>query len=526
LPLTELRAARKIWEWHYRFEQDKELKELADGCEKYYRQDPLAGVFHVLFSFDSYEETLEKANELGEQMGASWSAGKIREFLQRAQQFAPKKDQYFNILPIAERAASHWDANKEIPVFVYTALASQTDAIEFAFAATMLNYRLRMLRKSGRQETLKADLQKAIDPDLAPEDKAILLIHLYSRPHPLSTGILTLIDLEFAIRQIDVVGAALKPANRCQILAGMHHVNWESVRSHCGETFKAAEENEKLNCFAALFEAFHFLDLFRKDYPVLGVQKLHFDWLLELMVVLPDLDKIGEYREHEFSQLIQRFGRKPLGWLLSVLAARIAVGKAEEAGDGEPFKLVPTRFRLTMFVLELSPTSEQSELEREQAGTLLEYATRRDLLGYILPQYAADIDPRGTVVPKLVTSRIESLVTKDRDSVCEWARFAGYYGFNSPPWKEIAKIAVMSSRDLPERDRISVFVELLPREIKSSSYPAGEMDPRPERELIARKGELQDETDSDLLRFRRWHLEFAQSNYDHALALYNERNEQ
>ena len=52
------------------------------------------------------------------------------------------------------------------------------------------------------------------------------------------------------------------------------------------------------------------------------------------------------------------------------------------------------------------------------------------------------------------------------------------------------------------------------------------MDPRPEQDLLARKREMHEETNADLIPFRQWHLAMAQSEFDRAVALYKEENEQ
>ncbi len=526
LAIAEVRAARELWEWHYKFEGDEELKKLASECEEYYQRHPLAEAFHVFFSFELYEEVAKKAAEVGEQMGTTGTRQAIRDFLQQAQEFAPARTDFGNILPVAEHAASHWDANSELPAFTHMALASQAEGLEFAFAVSMLNRRLRMLRESNRSEALNSELYSAIQATPTPEAKARLLSSLYSRPHPLLTGILTVTDLEFAAAQMDAVGSVLKPWIKCQVLAGMHHTNWGKAKSLCDETYRTAAEEDRLTCFAALLDALHFLDLFRNDHPMLAIKKTHFDWLLDLMVTLQDLDKIGEYRQHELEQLVGRFGRRDLAWFLAVLNARIHTAEAKGQSETESFKLVPTRHRLTMYVHEVSPAATPSDSVLQQVNTILGYTIRKDMLGYILPQYAADLDPHGAVIPRLVASRIKSLNPKDKDSIWIWARFAGYYGFNSPPWKQLAKASVTASSGLPPRDKRSVFVVLLPQEIKSSNYPAGEMDPRWEQELLARKREMQEETDPDLVQFRQWHLAMAQADFDQALGQYKEENEQ
>ena len=156
---------------------------------------------------------------------------------------------------------------------------------------------------------------------------------------------------------------------------------------------------------------------------------------------------------------------------------------------------------------------------------LLNYSERKDTIGYILPRYAAEVDPAGLIMPGLIVARIQS-AGNNKELIWNWARFAGYYGFGFPAWQIIARATVAASEQLPTRDRDSIYVLLLPQELKSSSYPAGQMDPRPAEELEIRKRELAGEADESLLPFRKWHLAMAQSEYDQTVARYREENDQ
>lgn len=525
LGLEELRAARELWEWHYRFEKDEELKRLACECEEHYQRHPLSEKFHVFFSSELYEEAEKKAAEIGEKLGKGGSHKEIFQFLQEAREFAPARADFGNILSIARHAAPHWENNSELVTFTQLALASTPKDLEFAFAVAMLNCRLRILRESNRADELNSELKNAIQSASTPEAKASLMSSMYSRPHPLLTGILTGADFEFTASYFETTESMLKPSDWCRIFVGMHHVNWEKIKVTCDGIFNASPEGEKLKCFGAFFEAFHFLDLFQKDWPRLGMKKEHFDWLLDILVVLPDLEKVGEYIPHEFEKLAERFGRRDLAWLLAVLDRRIQIAESKTSDLEDSFKLIPTRNRLTAYVNRVLSKGAPNDLAIQHFKTLLGFAERKDMLGYILPQYVVDLDPYGSVVPTLVESFITSLNVKDKEAIWIWIRFAGYYAFNSSPWRRIAKTASLVAKDFGTREKSTIFAELLPKEFKSSNYPAGEMDPQPERDLNARKRELQEETDADLIPFRQWHLAMAQAEFDHALARYKEENE-
>ncbi len=526
MDIGELRSARELWEWHYRFEEDSEIKSLAVDCESCYQRNPLVATFHVLFSFELYEEAAKKASELGAQFGATGTRESIALFLRQAQEFAPEGADSSNIFSVGDRAAVEWQTNRELKSFTRDVFASKTEGFEFAFAVSMLNRRLRTLRESNRAEDLKSELQDAVQSPAIAEAKVTLMLRLYSRPHPLLTGILTSADLEFVLSALENASCVVKPSDQCRILAGMYHVNWSKVSGLCNAAIDSTSEEDKANCFVTVFETFHFLDLFRRELPSLGMQKKHFDWLLDKLVMLPDVDHIGEYRQHEFGQLVQRFGQRDLDWLLAVIKARIHISNGKSEEGEETFKMVPTRHRLTIYVSRVDSTRDPSPSEIERMGVLLEYAERKDTLGFVAPQYAEDLDPNGVVIPGLVASKIESLNPKRKDTIWNWSRFAGSYGFNSPAWRQIAKAALRACAGFSPRDRDSIFVQLLPQGIKSSEYAVGEIDPRPERDLNIRKREMQEEKDEDLVVLRQWHLHMAQAEFDHALARYKEESEE
>ncbi len=526
LDIGELRSARELWEWHYRFETDCEIKNLAVECETYYQRNPLVESFHVLFSLESFQEAARKAAELGAQIGATGTRKSITRFLRQVQEFASERADLSNLLSVGDHAAADWQTNSELKSFTLDAFGYRTEGLEFDFAISLLNRRLRTLRESNRAEELKSELRDALQSAATSEAKVNLMMRMYSRPHPLITGVLTSADLEFVLSTLKNGSCVIKPPDQCRILAGMYHVNWPNVGGLCDDIFDSASDRDKGNYFDTVFEVLHFLDLFRKELPSLALKKQHYDWLLDTMVMLPDVDHIGEYRQHEFDQLVQRFGRRDLGWLLAVIEARIRIsnGKSEE---GEAvFKVVPTRHRLTGYVSRIDCTRDPSPSEIERMGVLLEYAERKDTLGFIAPQYAEDLDPHGVVIPGLVASKIKSLNPKSKDTIWNLSRFAGSYAFNSPAWRQIAKAALRACVGFTPRDRESIFVQLLPQEIRSSEYAAGEMDPRPERDLNIRRREMQEEEDEDLVVFRQWHLDMAQAEFGHALARYKEESEE
>lgn len=524
MTVTELRTARCLWDWHVNFEEDEDIKNLSLECEHFYQQNPLASAFHVFFSHEMFEHVLQKAREVGDNLGTQGTSAQIHHFLKQAQEFAPERTEWGNVLEITKHLAAHWNTNAQIGVFTIEALASSPDGMEFGFAASLLNHRLRVLRSEGDPEKLEAQLQRAAAAAATPTANAKLLSLLFGRPHPLLTGILTSTDLEFVRSQFAAHPDAFQPWAKCQFLAGMFHAGWGVVKQLCTETFFAADGPEKLRCFVVTLDSMRFLGLFEKDYPMLSLTAAQFEWLLELMIKVPDMDQINDHSQWELEQLVEKFGRKNLAWLVSTIEGRISEANGHVATDDNGYKIIPTRHRLTSYVTPVPATQPVQPAAKESMLTLLGYTKRKDTVGYILPEYASELDPGGAVLPELIEERIKS-AGNDKEEIWIWARFAGHYGFNSQPWKRIAKAAIQAAQNLSAQDRGSIFVVLLPQEFKSSNYPAGEMDPRPAQDLEERRRELQEETDSTVLIFRKWHLAIAQAEYDQAVARFKEENE-
>jgi hypothetical protein len=523
LQLPEMKAARNMWEWHIRFEKDEEIKALALNCEKIYQQDPLVSALHVFFSYELYEEAAKKVKELGNKLGETGTCNEIRQFLKQAQEFAPQREKWGNILEVANNAGSYWDTNKELSEFVKQALAGSTGGIEFVFGTSLLNRRLKFLRESNATEVLRAELNGAAAITSSPTAKAQVLSNLYERPHPLITGILTTTDLDFIASQLAALPEFVDPGKQCLFLSGAAHANWQSCKVFVEGVYNASSGTARLHCYLGSLRGLYFLDLFRRDYPALAITAEHYDWLLGLMVRLSDLDLLEH--ESEFVQLSERFERKAISWLFVTVQARIDEAQSLAPDDPIEYKIIPTRNRLTRYVATLTAADAASPAIKQAFEAFLNYSERTDVVGYILPRYAAELDPNGLMVPDLLRTHLLS-VGGNKEGIWTWSQFAGYYPFNSNAWRTIAIAASEAAKGLPERDRQSVYVNLLPQEGKSSSFPAGQMNPLPAAELQCRKREFDEENDVALAPFRQWHLAVAQANYDQTVARFREENEQ
>jgi hypothetical protein len=525
LSLSELKAARGVWKWHYRFGKDEEVKALAQQCEAFYQKHPLVSAFHIFFSDEMYEQVPQKAAEVGGVLGKAGTTAEILNFVTQAEEFGSERTNWSNILQVAQHLSTYWNTNNQIEDFVTDALEKNYTGLAFLFATKVLSQRLMALRSENAFGAISSLLINSIQAISSPIGKKTLILELYARPHPLNTGVLTEADLAFVRDQMATIADVFEPWLKCRILVSMHYCDWTACKLTCTEILANTPDVDKINCFLATLEGMRFLDLFRADYPQIGIHIQHWNWLLEMMVSLPDMDKIDDNAQWELDQLVGRFGRKDINWLLDTIERRIEALGSRAPDGNHSFKIVPMRHRLTKYVTPVQVVDAVPGAVRDAIGRLLNYNERKDTLGYVLPEYAVEIDPSGLIVPELAETRISALTTVSKDALWPFSRFAGHYGFNSQPWRKIAKAAILAAENFSQRDKASIYLTFLPQGMESSNYPAAEMDPLPERKLKTRKTELQEESDTTFLPFRNWHLAAAQSEFDQTVAHFKEQSE-
>jgi hypothetical protein len=529
LNISELKAARQMWEWHHRFESDSTLKALADACEEVYRANPLAAAFHVLFSHEDYKGAEARAARLGQELGTTGSERDIAEFLLNAEEFGSIDSNWHIIASIGTEIGKCWDKNSEVEKFTKAVVAQHPDTVQFKFATAMLAAKLRDLRIANKDDELRTFLTEWLAMPSTSAHRGELLFALYWRPHPLLSGILRGPDLETLLSGL---GLSAKPAlatnipapNKLRLIAGVHHVNPTLIREVADKIWNDLPPTEKASALDALIDQMTFLDAFKSDHPELALGAAQYDWFLSLLPSVPDMEGLRDHQAWELSQLMMRFGKKSVHWLIDFLEKRLTATPAQPDADPE-FKLVPLDRSLLQYVKSVDAADAASPEVIKAINSLLAYNSRSDTLGYVLPEYAAAVDPSGYLVPDAVVTRLQGLTKPSKQDVWLWSRFAGHFAFNSEPWRKIAIAAIEVSNQLSARDQISIYVSLLEQGFKSSSFAADEMDPQFAAELQRRRDERAGEADSRLIPFRDWALRVAQSEYERALAEFREESE-
>ena len=106
--IADLKAARRMWEWHIQFEKDPEVMSLAQQCEDIYQAHRLVKRYHTFFDYQRCKE----ANELGISVAAELAqngANELNTFLSEAKEFAGPDFSAHRIIYASTHLADHWD---------------------------------------------------------------------------------------------------------------------------------------------------------------------------------------------------------------------------------------------------------------------------------------------------------------------------------------------------------------------------------------------------------------------------------
>jgi len=293
---------------------------LAQQCEKIYQAHRLVKKYHTFFDFDQHRE----ARKLGGIVAVELvQAGpeKIDTFLSEAAEFAGADFAANRIIDVSNALAEFWDEKPSVDQWTDATLRDgDGEVLDFSFY--LIRSRLRILRAEKRGPELSYLLRNCFNLLATNDRRSQFLLVQFRDPHPLNCGPMTIEDLQFlhAVNQND--DYTIAPERGLQCLLGMHHVDEPLILQMAQDIWNNQPLASRLSCYLSILQALHFVDLFRVDYPQLGVTHTIYRWLITLLVNLPDIDDINDNALHASDQFMRRFGKMPINWLFETIQKR------------------------------------------------------------------------------------------------------------------------------------------------------------------------------------------------------------
>jgi hypothetical protein len=464
LPLEELRAARDVWHWHARFEEDPARRRTAEDLEEIFDRNDLAREFEPLTSFDRWEQHERAARAKAEALVQAGPT-EIEAFVHRAVGYLGEGE-FHRILQVAAKVGHV--CGVEVVAFAKAALSATTVDPVVQFATIILAAWLRDLRVGPAAPSAPAEARAV----LASAGSDVVALHVLWRfyggaPPPLgyeNIGDEELVEVRTKVAlflKLDHGGAFLEA-----ITWGLRH-DWDGYRALAESVLDATPKDRIGHCVRRLVDGIFWVVEFSRP----GKRAMHDPrplpeglgvWLLDQLLRAPDLDFDGNVQWH-VEQVLQLVGRPDVIWL-AVAVRRLL------AADGN----LPGHHRISKFVAPMTPQAAADASTRAAVADLVAASLGRDTVGYSLPKYLRDIDPDGLVVPDVVVDEIHRAGTDDK-RIWRLARIAGPLDQSSPGWRKIARAALAAAVHLRTKERKAVQFALTERSSRAFSIRRGEV---------------------------------------------------
>jgi hypothetical protein len=499
--LEELAAARPLWEWHYKFDNEADLKTAAETLEQLYMRNAIANEFEPLLGIpnDVVEQDTRIAQKAAD-LAASDGSAEIAAFLDRAIRFLGSQDGLYRVMHIAGELGALASKSAAAREFVIATLAEDVLTYRSDFAATMAASWVRGVRTNEGAPAALAVVQDLVSAAQAEDLRIHLLMRVYSRGQ---IGAVEPAEYEL-LRSMAPLFIRKGRAHDFLAVAGWtFRYDWQSFKAVVSDTLAAIPPEERALALNSLIETLYWA-IHRGDRSFtphdLG------SWLLDQLTLLPRIDELGGNAEHLLREIFTLIDRVPLPWLSEALRMR----RDMEVNDGHrTVRAASHGARLSQYT---QPVTGQNVGDAALVGaveSLADLAVDDATVGYHLPSIVRDIDPEGLLVPAAVARRVPSA---DDAGLWRLARLASAYPIGSAAWRVIAKAVMARGRGTTGSDERSELFNLLSdRGMRSWSGTLGEVPAIFVTAVQQARERLESESDRQLLPLWEWQLKIAEA---------------
>lgn len=505
-PVEELSAARDLWDWHYRFEQDPELKAASVELEHLYAANDLAKEFEPLLAFEEWEERDARSAAKGDELAASSDPKDIIAFLDRAVAFVGLPQELSRLADVAWSLGRHARDREVVRAFVKTLLSEPRPSPRSEFAATAATAWVAAVRTGPTPEATHLLVKELVDSSGGDQQKVQLLLRIYGRvPRSPHIGEMTPGEHAFFRAQKSLFVANTDRAEFIAALALSLEHDWPSLKLLLEDLIQSVSQGDRPAALRALITGLYWA-AHERDPATLPAGLA--EWLLNQLLLIPDFDDLGGLVEWHLEEILKQVGRVPVTWLPGALATRIAFEAAEPRGPDVRVRALSYHARFSKYVRRLGADDVGDPTIEPAIPALLDFLSDNGSVGYHLPEVLQDADPDGLLIPAAVAQRIQ--VADVPEKVRRLARIGGAYSLGSRAWRTIAKAAISAVPATVDARR-SIFTALGARGVRTWSGKPGEVSTVFTSAVEIARTALHSEVDEILKPFWQWHLERAEA---------------
>lgn len=501
--LDEISAARNLWDWHERFEEDPELRKLATDLEELYTSNKIAAEFEWLLGGDEPETHSARAATKARELAPA-GRDAIEAFLERARNFLNNEHEQYRLHNVAWELGAQADESEAVRDFIFSALGEDnvTPRTNFAAIAVYSWATTRRRREPSTARTLVADLVSRCGSN---KQKVNLLCRLYERlPRPKDLGDHSNEELLF-IRSHEKLFADENntPAFVACVTWGLDF-DREALQDLLEKVLDATPDEQIVRALDTLVDALYWT--LREHGPEaippnIGV------WMLDQLLRVPDIDSLGGNLEWHINEVLKKVGNAPLTWLPKAIEQRRDLER--NRGHGTVHAL-SHHMRLSRFVSKIGQNDEISDEDKAAVQSLLEFVSDPGSVGYYLHGTLQDIDPHGRIVPHEVACRFRD--TDDDSLAYRLARIGGAFVIGTPAWRTIAGPVLAQAASKTPEVRGSLYSALTDHGPRSWSAKPGEVPAVFKSAVESARKHLEAETDHEFRPFWEWRLKIAEAH--------------
>ena len=502
--LSELSAARELWDWHRDFESDAELKEAAAQLESLYRADELAREFEPLLQHRDWGAREKNASDKASELAKGATSEPISAFFDRAARFFGNEHEIYRLKPIAFDVGAQGPRSEAARAFVRETLGGVFSPSRTYLAAVMAQQWVASVRATGAHEDSYHLVVELLAKCGSDEKRVTLLENLYAQPvRPPADRVGP--DEHSHLRSLAQLFAST--GSSVTFLAAIGWTvghDWPGLKSVIERVLDQTQPAQLVPSMGVLIEALY--SGINEKSVAASPDDLG-EWLLNQLLRLPDVQAIGGNVEWYLEEVLKKTRRPSVAWLPEALRKR---SEMETHAGYANVHAVSYHERLSRYIKPLSAADAGDSAVEALVAELVGLAANSGTVGFYLPAMLRDVDPEGVFAPAAVAGLVGAASTIEQ--IRRLSRIAGGYALGSPAWRAIAKpsLARAAATGTTEEQR-SILSTLTPDGIRSWSGTPGVVPSIFVSAVQFAKEMLIAELDEDVRRFWQWHLAAAEA---------------
>lgn len=468
--IEELAAAREVWEWHLRYQQDSDIKAAADSLEALYAANDLASEFQPLLPTLENWNAVHPASAKAAELALTSNADEIWAFLDRAATFLGGEQHLFKLGRVAWGLGTHAPSSPVVQQFIEESLKQPSIDPRAEFTAAAVVSWVAAIR-CGDPDRAHLLVRRLLDTSGSDERGAHLLERVYARvPKLRDVGDFTAEERALLRGSRQLFTGTSRDVAFVGALALLVDQDWPLLRPLLEDVLRAIPLERLPDAINVLVDAIYWA--VREEVEILPPSDLA-EWLLTQLLMLPDISAVGGNSEWYLNEILKRLGRPDVRWLHEALLQRQEQEVA--SSDRSMARAVSHNARVSKYVHPID-AEHASDIEVVEAvSRVLDFVDDTGTIGYYLPKILRDVDPEGLVVPMAIAARSNRVMSVG--DVRKLARLGSTYAVNGPSWRTIALAVVRAAKPHGPEALRSAYSSLGDTGVRSWSGTMGEVPP-------------------------------------------------